>query len=212
MGNKANLIANTFGRLTVIAEDGRDGGGNVMWLCQCVCGKFTRVKTGTLRYRKIVSCGCLKALNGLKHGKSKTPEHLTWLGMKDRCYNPNNKKYYLYGGRGIVVCDRWRDSFENFLADMGQRPSTKHSIDRYPNKDGNYEPSNCRWATVAEQNRNRKGNRLIEYKGITKPAIDWSIDFGMTKGAFLGRVNMGWNMEKIKSIPVLRRANTKATL
>jgi hypothetical protein len=84
------------------------------------------------------------------------PGYSSWLGMKTRCYNPSHNKFHLYGGRGVKVCERWRTSFANFIADMGPRPSPAHSIDRYPNKDGDYKKSNCRWATPEQQNNNRR--------------------------------------------------------
>lgn len=105
----------------------------------------------------------------LKHGQTAngkiSPEHKAWAAIKQRCYNPNASKYKYWGGRGITVCERWLNSFENFLADMGKRPSDKHSLDRFPNKEGNYEPGNCRWATIEQQNENRSNNVIIEYNG-----------------------------------------------
>lgn len=92
-------------------------------------------------------------------------ERLVWAAMKDRCLNSNHKHYHRYGGRGIKVCDRWLESFENFIEDMGVRPTSNHSLDRYPDNDGNYEPSNCRWATVEEQQNNRSDNVFVEYNG-----------------------------------------------
>jgi hypothetical protein len=107
-----------------------------------------------------------------------TPELNAWSHMKNRCYNPNDKKYPIYGGRGIIVCDHWKNSFSNFLADMGERPSSKYSLDRV-NVHGNYEPQNCRWATSKEQARNKTNNRIIEYNGVSKVYAQWIEDLGI---------------------------------
>jgi hypothetical protein len=96
-----------------------------------------------------------------------TPEFSAWVRLIQRCENPTNKKYHLYGGMGVVVCERWRNNFESFYADMGQRPSARHSIDRYPDNNGNYEPLNCRWATPQQQAQNLRTNALVELYGET---------------------------------------------
>jgi hypothetical protein len=125
--------------------------------CRCDCGVEVRVRVAQLVTGKTRSCGCLqREITGARrrtHGKSRTPEHRAWRGMLDRCTLPTHISYPYYGGRGITVCERWR-SFANFLADMGPKPTSKHTLDRI-NGNGNYEPSNCRWATWSEQNRNR---------------------------------------------------------
>jgi hypothetical protein len=97
--------------------------------------------------------------------KFKSPEYNAWIHMKARCYNRKTTGFKNYGGRGIIVCERWKHSFENFFADMGKRPTNNHSLDRYPDKDGNYGPLNCRWATIVEQNNNQRSNVLIDYNG-----------------------------------------------
>jgi hypothetical protein len=112
--------------------------------------------------------------------------------MKARCYNPNYKHFAHYGGRGIVVCERWIDSFDNFLADMGRRPSPMHTIDRYPNNDGNYEPGNCRWATRREQNLNRRMNRSLVIYSKALPLLEWCRIAAIDHRTVRIRLHRGW--------------------
>lgn len=138
----------------------------------------------------------------IKHGQHGTRPYHSWQGMKGRCNNPKNNKYKDYGARGIKVCDRWFDSFENFVSDMGPPPSDKHSVDRI-NTNGNYEPSNCRWATSKEQaaNRrkgaypsNRKGLRVTCF-GVTKSIKEWLNESPVGKTAIRARLELGWSHE-----------------
>lgn len=130
------------------------------------------------------------------HGMTNIPEYIVWEKMRHRCNNPNNRDYKNYGGRGIKVCDQWNNSFEIFYNDMGQRPSNKHQIERI-NNDGNYEPKNCKWATKKEQARNRRNNRLIEYKGQNKTLSEWSEILNISYSVLQARIDRyKWTIER----------------
>jgi hypothetical protein len=165
-----NVAGKTFGKLTVVKFVGRNSQRYSLWLCRCSCGGKKTVRGRDLVHGRVKSCGCLEANNRanigertFKHGHATaagtTKEYECWSRMIDRCYNPRNKSYKDYGGRGMLICPEWRESFAAFFAYMGKRPSAKHSIDRFPNNDGNYEPGNCRWATAKQQRANRRDSR-----------------------------------------------------
>ena len=154
-----DYVGVVFNRWTVVAEAERDKFGNRRFHCKCMCGASREVPIANLTSSKSKSCGCLnRELAGKlfkTHGKSKTREYRIWAGMISRCHDVNSSSYSRYGGRGIFVCSRWRNSFENFLSDMGERPSPSHSIDRINNEKG-YSPENCRWADPFQQARNKR--------------------------------------------------------
>lgn len=162
------MVGHKFGRLTVLARADSKRPElrwpQIRWLVVCECGIQKEVDGNGLRNGNTKSCGCLRVEVGratnFKHGGApitgEAPEYVSWRGMVDRCSRSAHKSWKNYGGRGIQVCARWRDSYEAFLADMGRKPTPQHSIDRYPDNGGNYEPTNCRWATPLEQTRNRR--------------------------------------------------------
>ncbi len=165
MSNVVDMTNFTVGKLTVLERDytknkNRTG---ARWICKCECGKVLSISGWDLRsptgYK---SCGCSKMEHCTTHNMAHTPEYEVWKGITKRCYNKNCKQFKDWGGRGIKMCERWENSFLNFYTDMGPRPNSEMFIERI-NNDGDYEPSNCKWASRTEQNRNRSYNK-IKYK------------------------------------------------
>ncbi len=201
-----------FGMLTAVEFVEWTPGRHVRWRFKCDCGNNDFVAlVHNVRDPRHRSCGCHRkavlAVGNLKHGKWKTPEFKVWGSMFDRCTNPTNKNYHLWGGAGVTICERWRHSFENFLADMGTRPSPEHSIDRYPNPFGNYEPDNCRWATAKEQQRNRRNNRIVEFNGRQMTFAEACEITGLAYSTLNNRLKRGWTIDRaLNTLP-----NTRAT-
>ena len=182
MPQKLDLIGQNFNRLTVIQESGRNKFGQIEWLCLCDCGNEVSVVRARLKGGHTQSCGCLLLewvkTDKRKHGGRHTAEYHIWLDMKQRCSNPNNIGYPNYGGRGIKVCERWMN-FENFISDVGKRPSPRHSLDRYPDMNGGYGPNNFRWATRDQQQNNVRKNIWIEFGGVKMTRSNWAKCLGI---------------------------------
>lgn len=203
--NRVDHTGKKFGRLTVI-EYSHTNGKRSMWRCLCDCGNEKIVNGHELACGDTKSCGCIRGQSNITHGDSrgkKTKEYRTWTGIITRCYNINHHKYPSYGGRGIVMCDRWRNSYENFLSDMGRAPSPKHSIDR-PNVNGNYEPGNCRWATDAEQCENKQNSVKATINGETKIISQWARLYGISEFKCYSRIKKGWTPEDAVLKPSLK--------
>lgn len=191
-------VGKTFHFLTVKEEFILDQ--RRWWKCKCICGEWTNVTRSAVLYGSTRSCGCWRNKFAVKHGQAPangqtSPEYRARKGMIQRCYNPSAPHYDSYGGRGITVCEAWRNDAARFLADVGLRPSPKHSLDRYPNKNGNYEPGNVRWATQTEQMRNTRVNRNITFNNQTKCVTAWAETLGITKGALRARLDK-WPLER----------------
>jgi len=186
------------GRWTVVIQ-AASRRGQSYWRCRCSCGNEKEVAGASLRHGQSASCGCIQkevtAQRVRRHGRSHSAEYGIWRAIKSRCYNPNTINHSRYGGKGVAVCDRWLDSFENFFADMGPRPSSRHSIER---KDGTkgYCQDNCVWATYKQQARNTSSNHLVSWNGQTRTLAEWSETTGIAYSILSYRINKkGWPPE-----------------
>jgi hypothetical protein len=165
-----------------------------------------------LRNGRILSCGCLKIettkKNSTRHGQANSDEFKIWTHIEQRCNNPKRRGYHNYGGRGIKICEAWTSklqprgvAFQNFIKHVGSRPSKNHSIDRFPDKDGNYEPGNVRWATRQEQANNTRRNHMLTFKGESKTISLWAKDLSIPSKVIHGRLSLGWSVDDALGIP-----------
>lgn len=205
MTKRIELAGLRFGALSVIGIGKSSKVQQPVWKCVCDCGKELLVIGQNLRSGASKSCGCMlsekRKENSTVHGYTKHQCYQVWYAMMRRCHDPKEPAYFKgYGERGIVVCDRWHN-FENFLADMGERPSSDLSIDRI-DTNGNYEPSNCRWATREEQNRNRRDNVYIELDGVRMIIKDWATALKTSANVIRGRIKSGWSIRDSLTTPV----------
>lgn len=199
MARFADLVGEKFGRLTVLRK-ADSSAKNSRWECLCICGRVIVTRADVLSRGLTLSCGCLArertSARSFSHGDTESAEYYTWEGLIQRCTNDNATSYENYGGRGIQVCERWRESYKAFLEDVGRRPSGKHSLDRYPDRDGNYEPGNVRWATSSQQGRNRRNNRMVNFGGKEMCLADAVEIAGMRYSLVHGRLRLGWSIDR----------------
>jgi hypothetical protein len=209
--NSKDLTGMIFGKLTVTGFAGRGKRKLLVWTCRCECGTVCTAYGHVLRSGAKQSCGCAgsaaTSARSTTHGQTRSLTWRTWKAMRFRCEKSYDISYPRYGGRGITVCERWQ-SFENFLADMGERPSQDHQIERIDNS-GNYTPDNCRWATRKEQARNRRTQTMLTHGGITLCVSEWAERLGIERGRLQNRINLGWSVERMLTEPIrFRRRST----
>jgi hypothetical protein len=216
-GKPSNRVGKVYGRLTVIEYI-----GNSQWLCECSCEEKSHciVKAGNLTSGNTISCGCFRNEskrsrgeiwtdkmrerahnNASTHGKYGTRTYNTWAAIIQRCTNPNRDHYENYGGRGITVCDRWRESFANFFEDVGECPKGCE-LDRI-DRDGNYEPGNCQWVTHKVNSNNHSNNRFITYNKETLTLTQWSEKTGLSPSVIHSRLAKHWSVERALTTPLL---------
>lgn len=206
-----DLTGQKFGVLRVLSRISSRS-GRACFSCQCECGNKIDVVGQHLRRGAVTSCGCKKverakknAINFVTHGKTNSPEFRTWTQMISRCTNKNDYRYPRYGGRGITVDERWLESFEAFLEDVGRRPNPTDELDRIEN-DGNYEPGNVRWVSAKVNCNNRSSNRLITYNGRTQSMTLWAEEMGLEPATLRVRLESNWGVERALTQPVRRIA------
>jgi hypothetical protein len=201
------LTGKKFGKLTAIKIVGRSNAGKMIWLCECECGNQTKVVSNSLVSGKTKSCGCSRYGNNKKYGS--VPSHKQrlyniWCGIKDRCFNSNNKSYFRYGGRGITMCSDWINNytaFRDWAINNGYRKEL--TIDRI-DVNGDYTPDNCRWADCIKQANNRTNSHYLTYKGRTMTISEWARDLGVNEHLIRMRIWKGWEVGIALTTPARR--------
>jgi hypothetical protein len=221
MSKSIDITGQLFGRLTAIRMTvegtSKPPRQKEKWLCSCECGNETEVAKRHLVNGNTRSCGCLvaettrqqKTIHGHRAGGKSSSEYASWASMLQRCSNPKATGYENWGGRGIIVCPRWAESFETFLADMGPKPSPEHEIDRFDNDKG-YSLENCRWATRIEQANNKRNNRLFTINGRRQTIAEWAREGSIAPEKLRNRIDAGWSPEIIGAL--LRICRERASL
>lgn len=208
-----DLTGQRFHRLVVLGFHERSAiARDSLWRVQCDCSAEKIVSRGKLVSGHTKSCGCLRK----PHGMFGTPEYKAWVSMIQRCINPKTRGWERYGGRGITVCREWAENFQVFFQYVGPRPTARHSLDRFPNPDGNYEPGNVRWATPQEQGRNKQSNHSVTVDNVTLTISEWAERTGLSKTTIRERLKRGWEASTAVSrsadrhqVHILQRKSTK---
>lgn len=199
-----DLVNQRFGRLVAIRKSHRQN-NKVMWECLCDCGNTTYVSTNYLTSGRIRSCGCFRkdqiSERNTTHNQRHTRLYEVWKNIKCRCYNPNNKAYKNYGGRGIAMFDEWHNNYQAFYDwSISNGYSLGLTIDRI-DVNGNYEPTNCRWVNRTVQANNKRANHYITYNGETHSIADWARKQGLSYECLSARLNSCWGVEKALTTP-----------
>lgn len=199
--NQISIEGKRFGNLVCIRRT-----SNIRVLCRCDCGTQKEILIGNLRQHGTKSCGCMRIESNSKahitHGLTKSTEYRIWYSMIVRCYSEKHISYRNHGGRGISVCNRWRSNFQNFIDDMGCRPTNKHTLERIDNNSG-YSPENCRWATYKEQQNNKRNNVILIHGGESMTITQWGEKLGIGDGIIWKRLKRGWPVKKALFTPSL---------
>jgi len=204
MSKTHNLKGQTFGKWHILQEVREKHS----WVCKCECGSKKIVTESNLLRGLSRSCGCRRfESKNVTHARSKTTEYRIWAAMKRRCYNPREKSYHNYGGRGITVSKDWH-SFSNFFRDMGKRPSPELTIERN-DTNGNYEKGNCRWATMHEQMRNRRDTYKLCFNGKSMIVPDWAKETGIPICTIRNRIRLGWTIAEALTTPSILGRNSR---
>lgn len=216
MGRLVDLTGDRFGKLVALRRVPMPAHVKrrpiAFWEVQCDCGSPSfATRSDALRAGRTTSCGCVRGASNVTHGRSRDPIYRCWMQMIQRCHNPNDAWYRNYGARGIKVCERWRGSFEAFLASVGERPSPKHTLDRIDNSRG-YEPDNVRWATRTEQMNNIRNNVLVEHNGECHSIAEWSRIVGIPSSTLQARLSRGVPPDVAMSLLDLRRSRHDVTI
>lgn len=206
-GKVIQLDGQVFSHLTVLRRQGTVK-KYATWLCRCTCGTEIEIRGDHLRRGIRKTCArnghFWSAVQGGGMEARYPAEYATWKSMRERCKKKKGKHYRIYGKRGIKVCERWQKSFAHFLHDMGCKPDLSYTIDRYPDNNGNYEPTNCRWATKSEQGRNTRRSVYVEQEGVRTLLIDVTEKLGLNRQNIYGRLKNGWSLEDALSIPTAK--------
>lgn len=203
--NFKDLTGRRFGRL--VALRWAPSAGKSRWMCRCKCGNLVSVVSYNLVHKVARSCGCLRAelssRRNRTHGMKNTSTYKSWQAMISRCENSRHVHYANYGGRGVRIAVRWRRSFEAFLFDMGPRPPAR-TLDRFPDRDGSYTKSNCRWATREQQMQNKRTNRIIKFNGRRSCLAEWARQLGVRGSCIDYRLAHGWSVRRALTTPSRR--------
>lgn len=208
MPKKIDLVGKRFGRLIVIEECGRDKDGKIQYLCKCDCGNETVVRGYSLKRGDTTSCGCYARedaiIRNTKYSKEERILYDVWRSMKQRCNNKNKKDYPRYGGRGIRVCEEWNDYLSFYQWGIANGYEKGKQLDRI-NNDGNYEPSNCRWATIIENNNNKRNTKYFTIDKMTHTLTEWCQIYNVRRSTVEDRIKRGWEIEKALTTPLTKR-------